>query len=73
MGRAEEAGLAEALHGALYSYKSGGESKDAADALFRKELEKGFVHWSNNKAELEKTHGCLVQPSIGYIAKIKLD
>ena len=64
--------LAE-LEGALNNYKSYEEEREAADALFQKEVEKGFVHWAKDKAELESRHGPLVPSAIGYIAKVRLD
>ena len=64
--------LAE-LEGALNNYKSYEEEKAAADALFQKEVDKGFVHWTRDLKELEDLYGTLVPSAIGYISKIKLD
>lgn len=64
--------LAE-LDGALNNYKSYEEELEAADALFQKEVDKGFVHWSKSRAELENKFGALVPSATGYISKIKLD
>ena len=64
--------LAE-LDGALSNYKSYEEELEAADALFQKEVDKGFVYWSMDRTELEKKFGALVPSAIGYISKVKLD
>ena len=74
--RWEEARKLESLNwleGASKNYKSYEESARAADALFQKEVDKGFVHWSKKRCELEATYGPLVQSAIGYIEKVKAD
>lgn len=63
----------EELDGALNNYKSYDEAKSAADELFRKELEKGFVQRAERREDLEVHYGPLVPSAIGYIAKIKFD
>ena len=64
--------LAE-LEGALNNYMSYEEEKEAADALFQKEVDKGFVRWAKDKEVLEDMYGTLVPSAIGYSSKIKLD
>ena len=44
--------LAE-LEGALNNHKLYEEEREAADALFQKEVDKGFVHWAKDKTDLE--------------------
>lgn len=55
------------MEGALNNYRSYEEESEAADTLFQKEVDKGFVHWAEDKTEL------VANPSaIGYIAKVRL-
>ena len=70
---AERWSAVDSLVGAEGNYQTYDENQQDADALFIKELEKGFVDWSTDRKTLDCKYGPLVQSSIGVIVKNKKD